>query len=66
LARLNLSRANLRNAVIGDSDLSGADLSGANPGNALFKRAAADQDFLDSLEEHLKGTRRMFLFRAWA
>jgi uncharacterized protein YjbI with pentapeptide repeats len=34
-------------------------------GNALFKRAAADQDFLDTLEAHLKGTRRMVLFRAW-
>ena len=34
-------------------------------GNALFKRAAADQDFLDTLEAQLKGTRRMFLFRAW-
>jgi hypothetical protein len=34
-------------------------------GNAIFKRAAADQDFLDSLEAHLKGTRRMFLFQAW-
>ena len=34
-------------------------------GNALFKRAAADQDFLDTLEAHLTGTRRMALFRAW-
>ena len=34
-------------------------------GNALFRRAAADQDFLDTLEAHLKGTRRMVLFRAW-
>ena len=34
-------------------------------GNALFKRAAADQDFLDTLEVHLKGTRRMALFRVW-
>jgi len=34
-------------------------------GNALFKRAAADQDFLDTLEAHLKGSRRMALFRAW-
>ena len=34
-------------------------------GNALFKRAAADQDFLDTLEAHLKGSRRMVLFRAW-
>jgi uncharacterized protein YjbI with pentapeptide repeats len=35
-------------------------------GNALFKRAAADQDFLDTLEAQLKGARRIFLFRAWA
>ena len=34
-------------------------------GNALFKRAAADQDFLDTLEAHLKGSRRMALFWAW-
>jgi Ion channel len=34
-------------------------------GNALFKRAAADQDFLNTLEAQLKDTRRMFLFRAW-
>ena len=34
-------------------------------GNALFKRAAADQEFIDTLEAHLKGTRRMALFRAW-
>jgi hypothetical protein len=34
-------------------------------GNALLKRAAADQDFLDTLEAHLKGSRRMVLFRAW-
>jgi uncharacterized protein YjbI with pentapeptide repeats len=34
-------------------------------GNALFKRAAADQDFLDTLETHLKGSRRAALFWAW-
>jgi ion channel/pentapeptide repeat protein len=34
-------------------------------GNALFKRAAADQDFLDTLEAHLKGSRRAVLFWAW-
>lgn len=34
-------------------------------GNALFKRAAADQDFLDTLEAPLQGTRAMALFRAW-
>jgi uncharacterized protein YjbI with pentapeptide repeats len=35
-------------------------------GNALFKRAAEDQDFLDTLEAHLRGTRGMALFRAWS
>jgi hypothetical protein len=34
-------------------------------GNALFKRAAADQDFLDTLEAHLQGSRGMALFRVW-
>jgi uncharacterized protein YjbI with pentapeptide repeats len=34
-------------------------------GNAVFKRAAADQDFLDTLEAHVKGTRRMALFHVW-
>jgi Ion channel/Pentapeptide repeats (8 copies) len=34
-------------------------------GNALFKRAAADQDFLDTLEDHWGETWRRFLFRAW-
>jgi uncharacterized protein YjbI with pentapeptide repeats len=34
-------------------------------GNALFKRAAADQDFLDTFEAHLQGSRGMALFRVW-
>ena len=34
-------------------------------GNALFKRAAADQDFLDTLEAHWKNDWRLLLFRAW-
>ena len=34
-------------------------------GNALFKRPAADQDFLDTLEAHLQGSRGMALFRVW-
>jgi hypothetical protein len=34
-------------------------------GNALFKREAADQDFLDSLEVHWHGTWRIVLFRLW-
>jgi hypothetical protein len=34
-------------------------------GNALFKRAAADQDFLDTLEQHWRGTWAMVLFWLW-
>jgi hypothetical protein len=34
-------------------------------GNALFKRAAADQDYLDSLEDAWSGTWRIALFWAW-
>ena len=34
-------------------------------GNALFKREAADQDFLDTLEVHWHGTWRIVLFRLW-
>jgi uncharacterized protein YjbI with pentapeptide repeats len=34
-------------------------------GNAIFKRAAADQDFLDTLEDHWRGTWRIYLFRIW-
>jgi hypothetical protein len=34
-------------------------------GDALFKRAAADQDFLDTLEGRWRSTGRMWLFRAW-
>jgi hypothetical protein len=34
-------------------------------GNAIFKRDAEDQDFLDTLEYQWKGTWRIGLFRAW-
>jgi Ion channel/Pentapeptide repeats (8 copies) len=34
-------------------------------GDALFKRAAADQDFLDTLEAHWEGQWRIALFRLW-
>ena len=34
-------------------------------GNAIFKRDAEDQDFLDTLEKQWKGTWRIWLFRAW-
>ena len=35
-------------------------------GDAFFKRAASDQDFLDSLEERWKGTWRRHVFTAWS
>jgi Ion channel/Pentapeptide repeats (8 copies) len=34
-------------------------------GNALFKRAAADQDFIDTLEQHWRGTWAIVLFWLW-
>ena len=34
-------------------------------GNAIFKRDAEDQDFLDTLEDQWKGTWRIGLFWAW-
>ena len=34
-------------------------------GNALFKRAAADQDFLDTLEAHWQDDWRLLLFQTW-
>lgn len=34
-------------------------------GSALFKRAVADQDFLDALKEQWSDSRRIWLFRAW-
>jgi len=34
-------------------------------GNALFKRSAADQDFLDTLEASWAGSWRALLFRCW-
>jgi uncharacterized protein YjbI with pentapeptide repeats len=34
-------------------------------GNAIFKRDAEDQDFLDTLEHQWEGTWRIWLFRAW-
>jgi len=34
-------------------------------GNALFKRAVADQDYIDALEAHWQGSWRRWLFRAW-
>jgi len=34
-------------------------------GNALFKRPAADQDFLDTLEAHLQDSHGMALLRVW-
>jgi uncharacterized protein YjbI with pentapeptide repeats len=34
-------------------------------GNAFFKRAAADQDYLDTLEYHWKGKWQIYLFKLW-
>jgi uncharacterized protein YjbI with pentapeptide repeats len=69
LTLANLSNAELTNVVWQLKQMRGRFLGirGLDScyGNALFKRAAADQDFLDTLEEHLKGTRRMALFRIW-
>ena len=74
LNRANFSHANLANAQLTDVRWQLRRMRGCYLGvrgldscfgNALFKRAAADQEFLDTLEAHLKGTRRMVLFRAW-
>ena len=74
LSRANLSLSNLSNAELTNvrwqlHAMRGCYLGvrGLNScfGNALFRRAAADQDFLDTLEAHLKGSRRMALFWAW-
>jgi uncharacterized protein YjbI with pentapeptide repeats len=74
LNKTNFSLANLSNAQLTDVRWQLHAMRGCYLGirgldscfgNALFKRAAADQDFLDTLEAHLKGTRRLVLFRAW-
>lgn len=74
LNRTNLSLANLSNAQLTGVQWQLRAMRGCYLGvrgldscfgNALFKRAAADQDFLDTLEARLKGTRRMVLFRVW-
>jgi hypothetical protein len=52
------------NAALCAGAISGSGVLYSCFGNALFRRAAAEQDFLDTLEAHLKGSRRMFLFRA--
>jgi hypothetical protein len=79
LSGANLNRTNLRLANLSNAQVTGVQwqlramrgcylgVRGLDScfGNALFKRAAADQDFLDTLEAHLKGARGMALFRAW-
>ena len=79
LSGANLTGANLSLSNLSDTELTGVrwqlhamrgcylGVRGLDScfGNALFKRAAADQDFLDTLEAHLGGSRRMVLFRAW-
>jgi uncharacterized protein YjbI with pentapeptide repeats len=70
----NLNRANIREAnvsgIIWDrgrmrgrySGIRGCD---ACYGNALFKRDAQDQDFLDTLEAKLRSEGRSYLFSLW-
>jgi uncharacterized protein YjbI with pentapeptide repeats len=79
LSGATLNAANLSLADLSNAELTGArwqlhamrgcylGIRGLDSsfGNALFKRAAADQDFLDTLETHLKGFRRAALFWAW-
>jgi hypothetical protein len=74
LNKTNFSAANLSNAQLTGVQWQWRTMRGCYPGirvldscfgNALFKRAAADQDFLDTLEDHLRGSRRMALFRIW-
>jgi uncharacterized protein YjbI with pentapeptide repeats len=79
LAGANVSGANLTEANLSTSRITGIKWAPRNMrgkylgvrgldstyGNALFKRAAADQDFLDTLEHAWHGTWRMALFRLW-
>jgi uncharacterized protein YjbI with pentapeptide repeats len=74
LSGTNLSDANVTGARIGGVQWSSRKMRGnyygirgvdSCYGNALFKRAAADQDFLDTLENRWRGSWRMILFWAW-
>ena len=71
LSGADLNRTNLRLANLSNAQLTGVQwqlramrgcylgIRGLDScfGSALFKGAAADQDFIDTLETHLKGTR---------
>jgi Ion channel/Pentapeptide repeats (8 copies) len=79
LFRANLSGANLRCANFTDSNISAIKWDSrkmhgkymgirgidSSYGNAFFKRAAADQDYLDTLEYHWKGKWQIYLFKLW-
>jgi len=80
LASANLSRANLTLADLTNAEVTNVGweikqmrgcylgVRGLEScyGNALFKRDAADQDFLDALEARLRGTSGILLFRGWS
>ncbi|NJM76289.1 MAG: hypothetical protein HC852_11475 [Acaryochloridaceae cyanobacterium RU_4_10] len=79
LSGANLSDADLSWANLTDSSISGVKWNprkmrgkymgirgiDSSYGNALFKRAAADQDYLDTLENHWKGKWQTYLFKLW-
>jgi hypothetical protein len=80
LREANLREADLHEANIGDANVSSVRWDRAQMrhryggirgidscyGNALFKRDAADQDYLDTLEASWSGSGwRSFLFRVW-
>jgi hypothetical protein len=74
LNAVNLSRANISGAEVTSVHWDRSRMRGKYLGirgldscfgNALFRRAAADQDFLDTLEAHWRGTWRIRLFQAW-
>jgi uncharacterized protein YjbI with pentapeptide repeats len=80
LCNANLSGANLSSANFTESNILGVKWNprkmrgkymgvrgiDSSYGNALFKRAATDQDYLDTLENHWKGDKwRTYLFKLW-
>ena len=79
LSEANLAGANLTAAHLGEANISRIRWDRAHMrgryrsirgidscyGNALFRRAAADQDFLDTLEDTWSTDWRKWLFRAW-
>ena len=70
LREANLSQANVTSICWNPRQMRGKYLGvrGLDScyGNALFKRSAADQDFLDTLETVWRGTWRIWLFGAWS